>query len=102
MDDDLQIPPPQVKLHHPSSDDLAFLYGTILTDGRDQHSAEPTANLCVFAEAQVGGALKKARAEMTHRVTPVSHPPHPAPDRWTGAPAVPASRPEWLCSITKA
>uniref|UniRef100_A0A3B5L8W7 trans-L-3-hydroxyproline dehydratase n=2 Tax=Xiphophorus couchianus TaxID=32473 RepID=A0A3B5L8W7_9TELE len=43
----------QVKLHHPVSDDLAFLYGTILTDGRDQFSPEPTANICVFAEAQV-------------------------------------------------
>ncbi|XP_069552729.1 trans-L-3-hydroxyproline dehydratase [Brachyistius frenatus] len=43
----------QVKLHHPTSDDLAFLYGTILTDGKDDYSPEPTANMCVFAEAQV-------------------------------------------------
>ncbi|KAF7230584.1 trans-L-3-hydroxyproline dehydratase [Nothobranchius furzeri] len=43
----------QVKLHHPTSNDLAFLYGTILTDGKDDHSADPTANICVFAEAQV-------------------------------------------------
>ncbi|KAM9704643.1 trans-L-3-hydroxyproline dehydratase isoform 1-T2 [Menidia menidia] len=43
----------QVKLHHPSSEDLAFLYGTILTDGKDDYSPEPTANICVFAEAQV-------------------------------------------------
>ncbi|XP_038143383.1 trans-L-3-hydroxyproline dehydratase isoform X2 [Cyprinodon tularosa] len=43
----------QVKLHHPISDDLAFLYGTILTDGLDKFSPEPTANICVFAEAQV-------------------------------------------------
>ncbi|XP_029902625.1 trans-L-3-hydroxyproline dehydratase [Myripristis murdjan] len=43
----------QVKLHHPTSDDLAFLYGTILTDGKDAYSSEPTANMCVFAEAQV-------------------------------------------------
>ncbi|KAK1889109.1 Trans-L-3-hydroxyproline dehydratase [Dissostichus eleginoides] len=43
----------QVKLHHPSSDDLAFLYGTILTDGKDDYSSDPTANMCVFAEAQV-------------------------------------------------
>lgn len=43
----------QVKLHHPTSDDLAFLYGTILTDGKDQYSEEATANVCVFAEAQV-------------------------------------------------
>ncbi|XP_033847167.1 trans-L-3-hydroxyproline dehydratase [Periophthalmus magnuspinnatus] len=43
----------QVKLNHPVSDDLAFLYGTILTDGKDEYSSEPTSNVCVFAEAQV-------------------------------------------------
>lgn len=43
----------KVKLHHPSSPDLAFLYGTILTDGKDAFSDEPTANVCVFADAQV-------------------------------------------------
>ncbi|XP_076872973.1 trans-L-3-hydroxyproline dehydratase [Brachyhypopomus gauderio] len=43
----------QVKLHHPVSEDLAFLYGTILTDGRDTFTEEPTANVCVFADAQV-------------------------------------------------
>ncbi|XP_007891512.2 trans-L-3-hydroxyproline dehydratase [Callorhinchus milii] len=43
----------QVKLHHPDDEDLAFLYGTILTDGKDAFSGEPTANICVFADAQV-------------------------------------------------
>ncbi|KAF3702828.1 Trans-L-3-hydroxyproline dehydratase [Channa argus] len=43
----------QVKLQHPVSDDLAFLYGTILTDGKDDFSSETTANICVFADAQV-------------------------------------------------
>lgn len=42
-----------MKLHHPVSEDLAFLYGTILTDGKDDFSDEPTANVCVFADAQV-------------------------------------------------
>lgn len=42
-----------MKLHHPTSDDLAFLYGTILTDGKDNYSSDATANVCVFAEAQV-------------------------------------------------
>lgn len=42
-----------MKLRHPVSDDLAFLYGTILTDGKDNYSTDPTANICVFAEAQV-------------------------------------------------
>ncbi|KPP69074.1 trans-L-3-hydroxyproline dehydratase-like [Scleropages formosus] len=43
----------QVKLHHPVSSDLAFLYGTILTDGKDEFTEEPTANVCVFADSQV-------------------------------------------------
>ena len=46
----------QVRLHHPDSEDLAFLYGTIITDGRDMYSGDPedsTANVCVFADSQV-------------------------------------------------
>ncbi|KAM6335423.1 trans-3-hydroxy-L-proline dehydratase [Podargus strigoides] len=42
----------QFKLHHPEGD-LAFLYGTILTDGKDAFSEEPTTNICVFADEQV-------------------------------------------------
>ncbi|GAB2178048.1 proline racemase family protein [Dongia sp. agr-C8] len=50
----------QVQLDHPDSPDLAFLYGTILTDGRtgvtqgggvSQEGA--SANICVFAEREV-------------------------------------------------
>ncbi|UDL92476.1 proline racemase family protein [Mesorhizobium sp. PAMC28654] len=40
-------------LSHPDHPDLAFLYGTILTDGRDAFSDEQTKNICVFAEAEV-------------------------------------------------
>ncbi|XP_049626205.1 trans-3-hydroxy-L-proline dehydratase [Suncus etruscus] len=43
----------QCKIHHPDSEDLAFLYGTILTDGKDAYSEEPTTNICVFADEQV-------------------------------------------------
>jgi trans-L-3-hydroxyproline dehydratase len=49
----------QVKLDHPDSPDLAFLYGTILTDGRtgvtpkDSKGEGPSANICVFAEREV-------------------------------------------------
>lgn len=43
----------QVALHHPDDPDLAFLYGTILTDGADEWSESPTANVCVFAEREV-------------------------------------------------
>ena len=43
----------QIKLDHPDDPDLAFFYGTILTDGKDAWSAEPSANICVFAEREV-------------------------------------------------
>lgn len=43
----------QFKITHPDSEDLAFLYGTILTDGKDTYSEEPTTNICVFADEQV-------------------------------------------------
>ena len=44
----------QVQLSHPVDDDLAFLYGTIVTDGKDEFDAkEPTANICVFADDEV-------------------------------------------------
>ncbi|CAH1802963.1 unnamed protein product, partial [Owenia fusiformis] len=43
----------QVTLSHPDSPDLAYLYGTILTDGKDLYSDTPTANICVFADRQV-------------------------------------------------
>lgn len=42
-----------IPLSHPESQDLAFLYGTILTDGRDEFCNEPTANVCIFADCQV-------------------------------------------------
>ncbi|KAL2789877.1 trans-3-hydroxy-L-proline dehydratase isoform a [Daubentonia madagascariensis] len=43
----------QFKINHPDSEDLAFLYGTIITDGKDAYSEEPTTNICVFADEQV-------------------------------------------------
>jgi trans-L-3-hydroxyproline dehydratase len=39
-------------LAHPESEDLAFLYGSILTDGGDGRDA-PTVNVCVFADREV-------------------------------------------------
>jgi trans-L-3-hydroxyproline dehydratase len=39
-------------LSHPNHADLAFLYGTILTDGGDGRNV-PTKNVCVFADAEV-------------------------------------------------
>ncbi|MER9072537.1 proline racemase family protein [Mesorhizobium sp. M0904] len=43
----------ELRLSHPDHADLAFLYGTILTDGQDAFSDTPTKNICVFAEAEV-------------------------------------------------
>ena len=52
-----------VTLSHPEFEDLAFLYGTILTDGREEE--EETANICVFADCQVrergGGEEEEGR-----------------------------------------
>ena len=42
-----------VPLSHPDHDDLAFLYGSILTDGGSGAGGVPTRNICVFADRQV-------------------------------------------------
>jgi proline racemase len=41
-----------IPIEHPTEPDLAFLYGTILTDGGDGTS-QPSRNVCVFAGRQV-------------------------------------------------
>ena len=41
-----------IVLSHPDSADLAFLYGTIITDGGDGKDA-PSRNVCVFADREV-------------------------------------------------
>ena len=60
----------QIRLSHPHDPDLAFLYGTILTDGADAFSPEPTANVCVFAEREVDrsptGSGVTARIALQH------------------------------------
>lgn len=43
----------QITLSHPDDADLAFLYGTIFTDGRDAYDRVPTRNACIFAGRQV-------------------------------------------------
>ncbi|XP_071483999.1 trans-L-3-hydroxyproline dehydratase-like [Diadema antillarum] len=42
-----------VNLTHPTDPDLATLYGTIVTDGKDEWSLEPSVNICVSATGQV-------------------------------------------------
>jgi proline racemase len=60
----------QLELHHPDDPDLAFLYGTILTDGGSGEQA-PSANVCVFAEREVDrsptGSGVTARMALMHR-----------------------------------
>ena len=45
-----------VEIKHPIEEDLSFLYGTILTDGKDSYSTETTKHLTVFADKQVNYA----------------------------------------------
>jgi proline racemase len=60
----------QIRLDHPDDPDLAFLYGTILTDGRDAFDPAPTANICIFAEREVDrsptGSGVTARIALQH------------------------------------
>jgi trans-L-3-hydroxyproline dehydratase len=60
----------QVRLEHPDDPDLAFLYGTILTDGADAWSEDSTANVCVFAAREVDrsptGSGVTARIALQH------------------------------------
>ena len=42
-----------IPLHHPDGADLAFLYGSILTDGHDGSGGVPSRNVCVFAGRQI-------------------------------------------------
>jgi proline racemase len=60
----------QLELTHPDDPDLAFLYGTILTDEGDGRD-EPSANVCVFAEREVDrsptGSGVTARMAIMHR-----------------------------------
>jgi trans-L-3-hydroxyproline dehydratase len=60
----------QIPLEHPDDADLAFLYGTILTDGADEFSETPSANICIFAEREVDrsptGSGVTARIAVAH------------------------------------
>jgi len=58
-----------VPLDHPDGTDLAFLYGTILTDGGDG-AGTPSRNVCIFAEREVDrsptGSGVSARIAVQH------------------------------------
>ncbi|XP_028410990.1 trans-L-3-hydroxyproline dehydratase-like [Dendronephthya gigantea] len=49
----LQICRERIKVSHPEEDDLAFMYGVIITDGKDQFSDEPSRNVCFFGDGQI-------------------------------------------------
>jgi trans-L-3-hydroxyproline dehydratase len=61
-----------VPLSHPEHDDLAFLYGSILTDGRERPVDGPSRNICVFADAEVdrsptgSGVTARMAARVAH------------------------------------
>jgi trans-L-3-hydroxyproline dehydratase len=63
-----------VPLEHPEYDDLAFLYGSILTDGRERQEEGPSRNICVFADAEVdrsptgSGVTARMAARVAHGI----------------------------------
>jgi proline racemase len=67
----------QIPLAHPDDPDLAFLYGTILTDDANPSSGGLTTNVCVFADGQVDrsptGSGVTARLALMHRRGQVSN-----------------------------
>ena len=60
----------QTVLEHPEAPDLAFLYGTILTDDTEPSAPLPSLNLCIFGEGQVDrsptGSGVTARLALDH------------------------------------
>jgi proline racemase len=42
-----------IAIDHPDEPDLAYLYGTILTDGGDGSRGRPSRNVCIFAGRQI-------------------------------------------------
>jgi proline racemase len=42
-----------ISIEHADEPDLAFLYGTILTDGSDGANGRPSRNVCIFAGRQI-------------------------------------------------
>lgn len=59
-----------IRVHHPEAEDLGFLYGSILTDGRERAGDGISRNVCVFADAEVDrsptGSGVTARMALRH------------------------------------
>ena len=52
----LEVCRKQLTVTHPEENDLAFIYGVIITDGKDnfvEFKDEPTCNMCYFGDGQV-------------------------------------------------
>uniref|UniRef100_A0A8C9UQK1 trans-L-3-hydroxyproline dehydratase n=1 Tax=Spermophilus dauricus TaxID=99837 RepID=A0A8C9UQK1_SPEDA len=98
----------QFKITHPDNEDLSFLYGTILTDGKDAYSEEPTSNICVFADEQVdrsptGSGVTARIALQYHKGLLKLNQTRIFKSIATGSVFTGKSvRPELLCSIIKA
>ncbi|GBM03236.1 Trans-L-3-hydroxyproline dehydratase [Araneus ventricosus] len=43
----------QLPIVHPEKEELSFLYGTIITDGKDKFADGASTNICVFADKEV-------------------------------------------------
>ena len=62
-----------IPLEHADERDLAFLYGTILTDGGDGANGKPSRNVCIFAGRQIdrsptgSGVTARLALEMAQR-----------------------------------
>ena len=66
-----------IPIEHADEPELAFLYGTILTDGGDGANGRPSRNVCIFAGRQIdrsptgsGVTARLALAAARHRVQP--------------------------------
>ncbi|MXR37479.1 proline racemase family protein [Craterilacuibacter sinensis] len=59
-----------IRVRHPAAEDLGFLYGSILTDGRERAGDGISRNVCVFADAEVDrsptGSGVTARMALRH------------------------------------
>ena len=62
-----------IAIEHADEPDLAFLYGTILTDGGDGANGKPSRNVCIFAGRQIdrsptgSGVTARLALEMARR-----------------------------------
>jgi proline racemase len=66
-----------IPIEHADEPDLAFLYGTILTDGGDGANGRPSRNVCIFAGRQIdrsptgsGVTARMALAAVRRKVKP--------------------------------